>query len=69
MKRKKLFLMILLAILLLFGYAFCAAPLMTFSVFHYYGTITAWTAFIFVMEEIFWDFLTNKDKNNDETKN
>lgn len=69
MKKKKLFLMIILAILLLFGYAYCAAPLMAFSAMHYYGTLTLWTAWIFVLEEIYWDFLTGKDKDNNETKN
>ena len=69
MKGRKLFLMILLAVLLLFGYAYCAAPLMAFSAIHYYGTITAWTAWIFLLEEIYWDFLTRKDKENNEPKN
>lgn len=69
MKGRKLFLMILLAVLLLFGYAYCAAPLMAFSAIHYYGTITAWTAWILVMEEIYWDLLTRKDKENNEPKN
>lgn len=65
---KKNLLLCVLAILTLVGYAFCAAPLAVAMPINYYGVITLWTVFIFIMEEIYWNFLTgdDKDKNNNQ---
>lgn len=65
---KKNLLLIVLAILTLIGFAFCAAPLSVAMPFNYYGVIALWTVFIFTLEEIYWNFLTgdDKDKNNNQ---
>lgn len=65
---KKNLLLIVLAILTLIGFAFCAAPLAVAMPFNYYGVIALWTVFIFTLEEIYWNFLTgdDKDKNNNQ---
>lgn len=64
-------LLCVLAICILLGYAVCAAPLSVAMPINYFGTIALWSAFIFTLEEIYWDFLMDEDKNknNNEPKN
>lgn len=64
-------LLCVLAICILFGYAVCAAPLSVALPINYFGTIALWTAFIFTLEEIYWDFFEAEDekKKNNEPKN
>lgn len=67
---KKNLLLCVLAILTLVGYAFCAAPLAVAMPINYYGVIALWTVFIFTMEEIYWNFLTDDDdKEKDNNQN
>lgn len=67
--KNNLLLIIVLGVIL-FGFCICAAPLATAMPLNYFGTITLLIIIIWILEEIFWNYLESDDKeNNDETKN